>query len=80
MTNVLHLCERYGFPNVPDLVELKHARETATIDEDDEPRYLEDLKRCEASLQNAATDTVLPKEPPNQEELALFVIEERLRV
>ena len=80
VTNVLHLYERYRFLNVPELVELKHARETGTIAESDEPRYLEDLERLEATLQDAAMDTVLPEEPRNRDELERYVIEERLRM
>lgn len=80
VTSVLDLYDQYGFPNVPELVELKHARETATIDEADEPRYLEDLERLEAVLHNAATVSVLPEEPPNRDNLESYVIEERLRL
>ena len=59
---------------MPELVELKHARETDTIDAKVEPRYLEVLEHLEATLQDAATDSVLPEEPPNQDELERYVI------
>lgn len=55
-------------------------RAQSTTPENDEPRYLEDLERLEAALQDAVSESVLLEEPRNQEELQQFVIEERLRV
>ena len=80
VTSVLELYETYGFPNVPELVERKREHEGGTILETDEPRYLADLRRLAEALEKASAHSVLPSEPPNREELEIFLIEERLRV
>ena len=79
VTSVLNLYSQYGFPNVAELVELKHAREAGTISQNDEARYLEDLPRLEAALENAAAVRAAGG-TRNRDELEQFVIEERVRV
>jgi hypothetical protein len=55
----------------------KRTRETETIAESDEPKYLEDLARLAQALEEAHTRSVLPEEPPNRDELEELVIELR---
>jgi predicted nucleotidyltransferase len=78
VTNLLALHERYGFPAVPELVAVKRARETETILEADEPKYLGDLARLERLLEDARSSSVLPEEPPNRSELEELVVKLRL--
>jgi hypothetical protein len=78
VTDVLELHEEYDCPAVRDLVRVKRSRETGTIAEADEPRYLEDLLRLERVLEEARITSVLPEEPRNGEEIESLVIGLRL--
>jgi hypothetical protein len=78
VTDVRLLFERYGFPEVDALLKAKRERESGTIFETDEPRYLEDIARLARDLEVARSRSPLPEEAPNRRALEEFVIEERL--
>jgi predicted nucleotidyltransferase len=77
VTDVVELHEEYGFPAILDLVGVKRTRETETIAELDEPKYLEDLARLARAMEEARAGSVLPEEPPNRDELEELAIELR---
>jgi predicted nucleotidyltransferase len=77
VTDVVELHQEYGCPAVLELVTVKRSRETETIAESDEPRYLEDLTRLERALEEARAASVLPEEPPHRGEIEELVIELR---
>lgn len=78
ITDVVALHDEYGCPAVVELVRVKRSRETETIEEAAEPRYLEDLARLERVLEEARASSVLPEEPPNRDEIEKLVIGLRL--
>jgi hypothetical protein len=79
VASVLELYEKCGFPNVPELVELKHEREAGTISEKNAPRYLEDLGPLAEALDEACAHSVLPPERPNREALSWTTTKRRAR-
>ena len=72
------LAERYGFPEVPELIEIKRDAEVGELPPEWVPRVPELLERAFARLEQAREASILPEQPAEPEALESWLIDTRL--
>ncbi len=79
VTDVTQLLDEYGFGAAAALVERKRSAERVALDDAERERWLQQLGRAFAVLDEAEQRSALPIDPPNRDELDAWLIALRRR-